>query len=260
MKNIIGFGAPQEEPALAPMKQNEIATPVRSVVDVVFQDDTVLRYYNDRFDLRAGDGVYVSGKRAGSMGIVKSVTTKFKINLSCYERVLARIDFQLRGSFEPIGVFMVGVTPDVDPSPELFRFWVQPPEDEETEYACGEGYELELDHFEQDDEVDPKVLSRALDYCRRGRVRYLALRDGVGTAFVEGTAWYEVNFRYDAGRITELYCSCPYLGLCKHELAVLFMLRALLKELKCNCLPDLTAIDQSFFWRIVSTNRQRVTL
>ena len=41
---------------------------------------------------------------------------------------------------------------------------------------------------------------------------------------------------------------------------MLFMLRALLKELKCNCLPDLTAIDQSFFWRIVSTNRQRVTL
>lgn len=36
MKNIIGFGAPQEEPALAPMMQNEIGTPVRSVVDVVF--------------------------------------------------------------------------------------------------------------------------------------------------------------------------------------------------------------------------------
>ena len=61
----------------------------------------------------------------------------------------------------------------------------------------------------------------------------------------------------------ELMCQfcTAYCGiLCKHELAVLFMLRALLKELKCNCLPDLTAIDQSFFWRIVSTNRQRVTL
>lgn len=260
MKNIIGFGAPQEESALAPMNQKEISTPVRSVVDVVFQDDTILRYYNDRFDLKAGDGVYVSGKRAGSMGVVKSVTTKFKINLSGYERVLARSDFQLRGSFEPLGVFMVGVTPDAGPSPELFRQWIKPPMDEEPEYACGEGYELELDHFEQDDEVDPKVLSRALDYCRQGRVRYLALRDGVGTAFVEGTAWYEVNFRYDVGRITELYCDCPYPGLCKHELAVMLMLRALLKELKYNCLPDLIAIDQSFFWRIVSTNRQRVTL
>ncbi len=259
MKNVIGFGAPQEE-ALAPMKQNEIGVPVRSVVDVAFPDDTVLRYYNDSFDLSVGDGVYVSGKRAGSMGIVKSVTTKFKINLSGYERVLARIDFQLRGSFEPVGVFMVGVTADAGPSPELFRLWITPPADQEPEYACGEGYELELDHFEQDDEVDPKVFSRALDYCRQGRVRYLALRNGVGTAFVEGTAWYEVNFRYDAGRITELYCDCPYPGLCKHELAVLFMLRSLLKELKCNCLPDLTAIDQSFFWRTVSTNRQQVML
>ena len=259
MKNIIGFGAPQEK-AIVPMKQSEIGTPVRSVVDVAFPDDTVLRYYNDRFDLKTGDGVYVSGKRAGSLGIVKSVTTIFKINLSCYERVLARIDFQLRGTFEPMGVFMVGVTPDAGPSPELFRFWITLPSDQEPEYACGEGYELELDHFEQDDEVDPKVFSRALDYCRRGRVRYLALRDGVGTAFVEGTAWYEVNFRYDVGRITELYCDCPYPGLCKHELAVMLMLRALLKELKYNCLPDLIAIDQSFFWRIVSTNRQRVTL
>ena len=43
MKKIIGFGVPQEE-ALAPVKQNEIS---RSVVDVAFQDDTVLHYYLD---------------------------------------------------------------------------------------------------------------------------------------------------------------------------------------------------------------------
>ena len=259
MKNVIGFCAP-EDPVEAPMIPAMGETrPVPSVAEVFFPDcGRVLSYYNDRFDLRENDVVFVSGKLAGKPGLVRSVITRFKIRLSEYERVISHARLSISGTFAPKAGMMVSL--DFDPAPDAaaFRSWVQPPREEEAEIACGEGHILSLDHPEQAPGLIENRLQRAIDYCKEGRVRYLRLSGGVGTAFVQGESWYEVNFTFDGGELRDLYCDCLCPGLCKHELAAAIVLRAVLEELNCKAVPDFTAIEQDFFCRLLLLSRSVV--
>lgn len=61
---------------------------------------------------------------------------------------------------------------------------------------------------------------------------------------MEGTKWYEVNFTYKNGVVSDMYCECPYAALCKHNFAVLITLRALLKNVDGE---DFTAFDWNCF-------------
>ena len=130
-------------------------------------------------------------------------------------------------------------------------------EGKEPEYVTGLGYSFDLEHFTEDDDIQPEILHRALDYCNEGRVKYLSVRNGVGTAFIEGTAWYEIDFRFEDGRVSEMFCECPYPGLCKHNLAVLITLRELLKKAEQE---EFTALDRNCFLRMLSISRQAITL
>ena len=264
MKNMIGFGS-RNKPEKVLIKQEEatVCAPIRSVVQVRFlEDDRTLPYYNDLFELKTGDVVFVSGKMAGKMGVVSTVTTKFKVNLSHYQKVIARPEFTLSGTFTPFCGMMVSTYECVKPDAEMFRSWVKPPipDRQEDEIVYGEGYRFSLDDFENDADVDERVFSRALEYLEAGKVRFLSLKDGVGTAFVEGTVWYEINFRYDNGNITDLYCECPYPGLCKHNIAVLLLLRLLLNQIEMNNKPEFVAIESRFFWNVLSTTKQQITV
>ena len=262
MKSVLGFLNPEKQEELAPVREKEISeSPVRSVAEVRFlADGQVYPYYNDRFDLEVGDMVFVTGKKEGMPGVVISVTRKFKVDLSYYQKILSAAHITLRGTFTPIVNMMVSTDSEASPGAELFRAWVKAPKTEEqtAQIVYGEGYELPLDTLEQDKEVKPQILDRAVDYCESGNVRFLSLRDGVGTAFVEGGSWYEVNFRYANRQITELYCECPYPGLCKHELAAAIVLRKMFEEL--NAETDFTAIEQRFFREMLSITRQKITL
>lgn len=265
MKNVIGFRLPQEDAStsLAPATERAVSVPVRSVVEVYFPENgRTYPYYNDLYDLQTGDVVFVSGKLAGKLGVVKSVTTRFKVDLSVYKKVIARPDFRLGGTFRPLAGMMVSCGGSATPDAALFRTWVRPPLPDAPagEIVCGEGYSFDLSRLEQSEDLTPAVISKAIDYCNEGRVRYLSLQNGVGTAFVEGSAWYEVNFRCSAGQVTDMYCECPYPGLCKHNLAVLLILRTLLDELHMSDTPDFIAIEQDFFRRILSISKQPVTV
>lgn len=258
MKSILGFTVgdkPEKTQAAEPVTHS----PVPSLVSVSFTDVAKdYTYYNDRFDLSVGDMVYVSGKLAGRMGIVASVNTKFKIRLSDYQRVIAAPCIRFRGTYCQVLDKMVACDGGVDA--DTFRSWVIPPvpEGEEApEVVMGEGYCLPLDDFARDDDADEHVMRRALDCCQEGRVRYLSVCGGVGTAFVEGKYWYEVNFRFSGGMVSELYCDCPYPGLCKHALAVLMTLRVMLDRLDTE---DFIAVDRSFFLKTVVAGRQEITL
>ena len=264
MKNMIGFG-PRVEPENMPARHETAAVcaPIRSVVQVRFpEEDRTLPYYNDMFDLKTGDVVFVSGKMAGRMGVVSSVTTKFKVNLSYYQKVIARPEFTLSGTFAPVWGMMVSTDGYVKPDAEMFRSWAKPPVPgrPDDEIVCGEGYRLSLADFENDADVEAQVVSRALEYLEEGKVRFLSLKDGVGTAFVEGTVWYEVNFRYDDGTVTDMYCECPYPGLCKHNIAVLMLLRLLIDRIEQNSKPGFVAIESRFFWNILSITKQQITV
>ena len=69
------------------------SAPRKSVVQVHFPGwDKGLAYYNDQFDLKPSDRVYVDGKLEGQLGIVTAVNYNFKIKLSEYKRVIALVD------------------------------------------------------------------------------------------------------------------------------------------------------------------------
>ena len=56
---------------------------VKSLVQIRFPSrNMTLAYFNDRFDLRRGDLVYVDGKLEGHRGIVVDIAYNFKIKLS----------------------------------------------------------------------------------------------------------------------------------------------------------------------------------
>ncbi|MBQ6535323.1 MAG: hypothetical protein IJI40_00885, partial [Firmicutes bacterium] len=96
MKQAIGFSN-RSEPAPAPAVPvpSAAAAPVRCVAQVHFPSvDKTFPYYNDLFELKPGDAVFVSGKFAGKLGFVTSVTTRFKIDLAYYKKVVAKPEFR----------------------------------------------------------------------------------------------------------------------------------------------------------------------
>ena len=263
MKSVLGFGREYEMgTAVQPETERNITNaPIKSLVQVRFPEiNRTYAYYNDRFDLREGDLVFVTGKLAGTCGVVDSVNYKFKINLADYERVIAQPEVRLSGTYYPIIDKMVSYDADAV-SPDTFRSWVKAPvaddDEDKPEFVMGEGYSFELDHFFEDEAVDQEVFHRAVNYCNEGLVQYRSGRDGVGTAFVEGTRWYEVNFKFENGYVSDMYCECPYPSLCKHNLAVLITLRELLKKAEKD---EFTAISRGFFLRMLSISKQPITL
>ena len=263
MKRLIGFMANNEfkaETSSAPttIRSN---TPVKSLVKVRFEcHSTPLAYYNDRFDLQEGDVVYVSGKLAGVLGVVVSVTTKFRIHTSDYERVLSLLDLTIHGSFTRVRDKMVTFD-QIAITPEQFGGWVTPPEDpkkkkgedeDEDEVISGEGYTIDINNIEGCEDITSAIAERAVNYCMDGRVRYLCVRNGIGRAYVEGTKWYRVDFHFSDGMMTDIYCDCPYSELCKHEVAVALTLRMLFKQPQFKNTCDFTALDRWVFWQLAS--------
>ena len=240
----IGFSIePAQEAPTLTLPVPEPSKPVRSLVQVRFEGDgRLLTYYNDLFDLAPGDRVFVSGKLAGIPGTVEKITTKFKINLSNYERVISMARIEIHGSYEKLIDKMVSYD-SIALSPDQFRAWAKPPRAEEEEIVAGDGFEI----------------NRAVEYCRNGNVAYISVINGIGTAFVHGTEWYEVNFRLDNALLTEMYCECPYPGLCKHLIAVAIILNGLVKE-GLDTEKDFVAIDDSYFWGFVARSTNKITL
>ena len=269
MKNIIGFSiedAPAEESVVVPPKEE--SAPVRSLVQVRFLDGgRSLTYFNDKLELEIGDRVFVSGKLAGKPGIVEKITTKFKINLADYQRVISKANPAVHGTYESIIDKMVSYDHDAM-SPEEFRAWILPPEhwdgedaeEQKDEVIFGDGYELNLLNAESNDDINEGVLNRAADYCQSGRVEYICVRDGIGTAFVNGTKWYEISFQLNGDIMSEMYCDCFYPGLCKHLLAVGMSVRAMAMHGHLDYSSDFVAIDNGRFWDMVSHTTKKVTL
>ena len=263
MKRMIGFMAHNETKAETPAVPAAVRTntPVKSLVKIRFDSHSMpLAYYNDRFDLQEGDVVYVSGKLAGEPGVVISVTTKFRIHTSDYERVLALLDLTIHGSFTRVRDKMVSFD-EIAITPEQFGCWVTPPEDpkkkkdeeeDEDEVISGEGYTIDINNIEACEDITSVIAERAVNYCSEGRVRYLCIQNGVGCAYVEGSKWYRVDFRFSEGMMTDIYCDCPYSELCKHEVAVAITLKMLLKQPQFKNAGDFMALDRWLFWQLAS--------
>lgn len=209
--------------------KSERTIPRRSVVQVYFAaNHRSLAYYNDRFDLKPGDLVFVDGKLAGQRGRVTQVNYSFKIRLSDYKRVISVADIAVDGLFYAAGSHLVTFDRGVLPACQAAG-WFLPPADPEEEFASGADNEaFSLDELWASD----AMFQRGYDYYKRGLVRYISLDGRAGYALVEGTAPYEVEFAWENGEISRLVCSCFCSGCCKHQAAVMLQLQDLLGRIE----------------------------
>lgn len=210
------------------------AAPCRSVVQVRFPGRGMsLAYYNDRFDLKPGDLVYVDGKLEGQCGRVLEVHYNFKIKISDYKRVIARVDTEVKGRFYHAGSHFVTFDNNVLP-PRQAALWFRAPVREDEEFVSGrdESSFCLADLRGMDVSVD--CVERGREYCEDNRVRYLSVDGSRGYAVVEGRAAYEVEFEYRGGQISNLTCSCFCSGTCKHAVAAMLQLKKLLETIGQN--------------------------
>ena len=98
-KYHIGFNTKSNTENETPITAyQENSAPKKSVVHVYFPHRGMgWSYYNDSFDLKVGDFVYVEGKLEGYRGQVTEVNYSFKIKLSDYKKVIAVIDTNVKG-------------------------------------------------------------------------------------------------------------------------------------------------------------------
>ena len=138
MKLPIGFvtNEKSEKTEIRPVVTKE-TVPVKSLVQVYFPErNQTLTYFNDRFDLKKDDLVFVEGKLEGLRGIVKSISKSFKIKVSDYKKVISVADTDVSGQLHMAGSHFVTFEPSVLPY-EKVRAWYLPPVNEEEEYETG---------------------------------------------------------------------------------------------------------------------------
>ncbi len=204
--------------------------PKPSVVRVYFPERNMkLAYYNDMFDLHCGDLVYVDGKLEGMQGEIIDVNYSFKIKLSDYKRVIAVIDTSVQGELYIAGSHIMAFEPDVLPY-EKVSSWFKAPEENEV-YAVGEDDRT----FSLDDlsgmDITQIIAEKGHTYYAENRICYICV-DGVsGKAIVRGGEFYDVEFTYRNGQISNLVCSCFCSYQCKHTFAVMLQLKECLESI-----------------------------
>lgn len=223
-----GARADKKESMLAYEPEQATSAPRKSVVQVYFAGRGVtLSYYNDQFDLKMGDFVYVDGKLEGELGRVTDLTYNFKIKISEYKKVIAAVDTQVHGQLFMAGSHFVAFDPKILPK-EQITMWFKAPH-EEDEYVTGTDDTV----FSLDDlkgmNITSAIAERGQEYYTDNRVRYLCLDGTQGYAIVEGKESYTVEFEYREGKIGRLICDCLCGYNCKHEFAAMLQLRETLQ-------------------------------
>ena len=214
------------------MQKEYKANAKKSVVDIFFPDrHLTCSYYNDMFDLKRGDIVYVDGKLEGLRGRVVEVNYNFKIKLSDYKRVIGVADTNVKGEFHLAGSHFI-TTDENALKYEKILSWFKAPEPEDEEFVSSTDDEA----FELNDLSGMKISSSAAErgheYYMENKVQYIELNNGIGRAIVTGTKTYEIEFFYFDDLISHLTCNCYCTGTCKHEFAAMLQLRDILDIIK----------------------------
>ena len=228
MAHKIGFTAefPETNGASGTFEpQQGHIVPRKSVVQVHFTDrNSSLAYYNDLFDLKVGDLVYVEGKLEGVRGRVTEISYNFKIKASDYKRVIALVDTNVSGSFFMGGSHFITFNRETLPKSQAVTWFKAPPKEDEEVITGSDDTGFFLEDL-SGMKVTPAIAERGREYYLDNRVRYLCLDGTKGYAIVEGSEAYEVEFEYLNGEIRGLVCSCFCSYHCKHEFAAMLQLR-----------------------------------
>ena len=204
----------------------------KSVVQVYFPDrGASYAYYNDQFDLKCGDIVFVEGKLEGLRGRVTDVNYNFKIKLSDYKRVISVVDTNVKGEFYMAGSHLVTFDMNALPRNKVVS-WFKAPIKEDDEYVSGSDETV----FSIDDlsgmNISSQIAERGHEYYVNNKVCYICIDGSQGYAIVEGNEAYEVEFEYHNREIQNLVCSCYCSYNCKHEFAAMLQLRETLEMIE----------------------------
>ena len=248
MKLPIGFAFNDESKKveMEPLAQQNVV-PVKSLVLVYFPErNQTLTYFNDQFDLKRGDFVFVDGKLEGIRGIVREVNKNFKIKVADYKKVVSVADTNVSGQLHMAGSHFASFNASVLPY-EKIRTWYLPPVKLEDEYESGnDDTVIVLDKL-GDMKVSQAVWERGREYYMDNHVRYICVADGHGKAIVEGERAYEVEFDFADGEVRNLICSCPCGYTCKHEVAAMLQLKDRIKNRGLRiCVLILSALFTAF--------------
>ena len=229
---ISGFGASQkEEKSIAPKYEayQQTIAPRKSLVQIRFPGKGMaLTYYNDQFDLKPGDRVYVDGKLEGLLGRVMEVNYNFKIKVSDYKKVIAVIDTDVSGEFHMAGSHFVTFDSSALPVDKI-KLWFKAPEKEEEEVISSSDDSSFLLSDLKGMNISNAIAERGHEYYLENHVSYLCVDGTNGFAIVEGSKSYCVEFQYHNGEISRLICDCPCASTCKHEFAAMLQLRETLE-------------------------------
>ena len=189
INGFVSSQKPTQPASPSPETLPAASAPRKSVVQVRFLGwDKGLAYYNDQFDLKPGDRVYVDGKLEGQLGIVTAVNYN----------VL---------------------------SPAQATLWFRAPASEEEVYVSGDDdVSFPLDDL-QEMGIGSAIAERGHQYYMENRVQDLCLNGTKGYAIVQGSHAYTVEFEYQNGTISKLVCDCFCSYPCKHEFAATLQLR-----------------------------------
>ena len=222
----IGFKTDDEnnERRLETIKKAPSGEARKSVVDVYFPDRHITcAYYNDKFDLKIGDLVFVDGKLEGLRGKVVGLNYSFKIKLSDYHRVISVANTDVKGEFFMAGSHFATTDRNALPYEQIIGWFKAPSEDEE--FVVSNDDEV----FNIDDlsgiKIDKATADKGNDYYMENRVVYIEIKDGKARAIVSGTEYYEVEFDFENGDVRNLVCNCYCTSTCKHEFATILQLR-----------------------------------
>lgn len=229
MKKIaIGFHTkPDGESVATPQETavQEAVIPRKSVVQVYFPHRGMSwAYYNDCFDLKVGDLVYVEGKMEGCRGQVTEVNYSFKIKPSDYKKVIAVVDTRVKGDVYLVAYHVVSFDPDVLPFSRILT-WFKAPENED-DYISGDddSSRFSLENLSQM-KISHQAVNRGQEHYLENDVSYLELDGTRGRAIVEGKSPYVVEFTFCDGEISNLKCSCFCCDACSHQYAAMLQLK-----------------------------------
>ena len=251
MKFPIGFTF-NDEPKKVEMEPlvQQATVPVKSLVQVYFPErNQTLTYFNDQFDLKRGNFVFVDGKLEGLRGIIREVNKNFKIKVADYKKVISVADTNVSGQMHMAGSHFVSFDSSVLPYKKI-RTWYLPPLKDEDEYESGNDDTAFALEKLGDMHVSQAIWDRGREYYMDNHVRYICVDAGHGRAIVEGEHAYEVEFNFSDGVISNLVCSCPCGYNCKHEVATMMQLKETLDliekhyaDLHCGCFAAIVKSD-----------------
>lgn len=248
MKFPIGFAFNDESKkvGMEPLVQQE-TVPVKSLVQVYFPErNQMLTYFNDQFDLKRGDFVFVDGKLEGIRGVIREVNKNFKIKVADYKKVISVADTKVSGQMHMAGSHFVSFDASVLPY-EKIHTWYLPPVKPEDEYETGNDDTVITLEKLGEMKVSQAVWERGREYYMDNHVRYICVDGGNGRAIVEGERAYEVEFDFADGEIRNLICSCPCGYTCKHEVAAMMQLKETLELIE----KQYTDLHHGYFAAIV---------